>query len=123
VRFIAIASPNAAPYGRAAVQALKSAGLWEKLERKVAYATNISMAREYAASGNAEAALTAYSLVINAGGRIIEIDAASHEPLDQALAVVSSSKNVELAREFAMFLTKRESVEILRRYGYDVRRQ
>lgn len=121
VRFIAIASPNAAPYGKAAVQTLQSAGLWDRVERKVAYATNINLAREYAASGNADAAFTAYSLVVNSGGRIIEIDAASHDPLDQAAAVVSSTKNMELARQFAAFLTRSEAMGILRRYGYAVR--
>jgi molybdate transport system substrate-binding protein len=121
IRFIAIATPAAAPYGKAAVQTLQATRLWDKLERKIAYATNINLAREYAASGNAEAAFTAYSLVMNSGGRIIEIDPASHEPLDQAIAVLSSSKQAELAREFLSFVTKGAGSDILRRYGYGVR--
>ena len=121
VRLVAIASPEAAPYGKAAVQTLRSAGLWEKLQHKVVYGTNINLAREYAASGNAEAAFTAYSLVINSGGRIIEIDAASHDAIDQALAVVSSTKRVNLAREYATFLSGPQALAVLQRYGYDVR--
>jgi len=123
VRFIAIATPAAAPYGKAAVQTLQAAGLWDKIERKVAYATNINLAREYAASGNADAAFTAYSLVMNSGGRIIEIDPASHEPLDQAIAIVSTSKQAALAREFLAFVTKGPGVDILRGYGYELPRR
>jgi molybdate transport system substrate-binding protein len=122
VRFIAVASPNAAPYGKAAVQALHAAGLWPQVESKITYATNISLAREQAASGNAEAAFTAYSLVIRSGGRIIDIDPATHDPLDQALAVLTSSKNPALAREFASFVKTGGGADVLRRYGYDLRR-
>jgi molybdate transport system substrate-binding protein len=121
VRFIAVASPSAAPYGKAAVQVLRAEGLWPGVEKKIAYATNISLAREYAASGNADVAFTAYSLVLNAGGRLIPIDAAKHDPLDQALGVLASSANANLAREFAAFVVKGEGADILRRYGYEVR--
>jgi molybdate transport system substrate-binding protein len=101
------------------VQTLQAAGLWDKVERKIAYATNINLAREYAASGNAEAAFTAYSLVMNSGGRIIELDPASHERLDQAIAVLSSSKQAGPAREFLSFLIEGPGADILRRYGYE----
>jgi molybdate transport system substrate-binding protein len=121
VRFIAVASPNAAPYGKAAVQVLRAAGVWSGVERKIAYATNINLAREYAASGNAEAAFTAYSLVSKAGGRLIPIDPALHDPLAQALAVVAASSDKALAREFAAFVTRGEGSDVLRRYGYEVR--
>jgi molybdate transport system substrate-binding protein len=122
VRFIAVASPNAAPYGKATVQTLHSEGLWHVVERKIAYATNISLAREYAASGNADVAFTAYSLVLTSGGRVIPVNAASHDPLDQALAVVSGSRNIASAREFALFIVTGGGADILRRHGYETRR-
>jgi molybdate transport system substrate-binding protein len=121
IRFIAVASPNTAPYGKAAVQLLRAEGLWTDLEPKIAYATNINLAREYAASGSAEAAFTAYSLVLKAGGRMIPVDAAKHDSLDQALGVVAKSPNQSIAREFTAFVTKGEGAEVLRRYGYEVR--
>ena len=121
VRFVAVASPTAAPYGKAAVQVLRTEQLWPQLEKKIAYATNINLAREYAASGNADVAFTAYSLVLNAGGRVIPVDPAKHDPLDQALGVVAASAHQTLARQFAVFVTKGEGAEALRRYGYEVR--
>jgi len=62
VRFIAIAQPELAPYGQAAVDSLKAAGLWDVLQPKVVFANNISQAKQFAISGNADAAFTAYSL-------------------------------------------------------------
>src|SRR6202035_3657780 len=50
IRFVAIAKPEAAPYGEAAVKSLKSLGIWDKVQPKVVYANNISMAKQYAAT-------------------------------------------------------------------------
>jgi molybdate transport system substrate-binding protein len=121
VRFIAVASPDAAPYGKAAVQVLRAEGLWSAVEKKIAYATNINLARQYAASGNADAAFTAYSLVLNAGGRIIPVDPSKHDPLNQALGILATAADRALAREFATFVTRGEGADVLRRYGYEVR--
>jgi len=74
IRYIAIAQPALAPYGVASVEALKAANLWDSLESKIVYATSISQARQMAASGNADAAFTAYSLVIHEGGAVLKVD-------------------------------------------------
>ena len=63
VRRVAIANPQHAPYGKAATHALHAAGLWDKVEHKLVYATTISQAKQLAATGNADVTLTAYSLV------------------------------------------------------------
>jgi molybdate transport system substrate-binding protein len=121
IRLIAIANPKIAPYGKASLQALQAAGLWAGVEQKITYAANINLARQYADSGNADAAFTAYSLVIHSRGRVIQIDPALYDPLDQALAVLSSSKKPAEAREFAVFMAAGAGAEILQRYGYEVR--
>jgi molybdate transport system substrate-binding protein len=71
VRFIAIAQPELAPYGQAAVEALRAAGLWDKLQSKFVYANSISAAKQLAESGNADAAFTAYSLVLQESGVVL----------------------------------------------------
>ena len=120
VRMIAAASPGSAPYGRAAVETLKAMGLWRRVERKIVYANNVNLARQYAASGNAEAAFTAYSLVLQAGGHIVEVDPANHHPLEQALGIVTGSPNQEPARRFVRFLQNGEGAALLEKYGYGV---
>ena len=69
VRFVAIARPESAPYGRASVEALQALKLWRAVQPKVVYAENITMAKQYAQTGNADASFTAYSLVFREPGR------------------------------------------------------
>ena len=88
VRFIAIAQPELAPYGKATVEVLKAAGLWDAVQPKIVYANNISMAKQLAASGNADAAFTAYSLVLHDKGTVLKIDPHLYHPIEQALAIV-----------------------------------
>lgn len=118
VRSIAIASPTAAPYGKAAVDALRKASLWTNVERKVVYSSNISMAKQFAASGNADAAFTAYSLVLNETGRVIRVDNSLYMPIDQAVGIVSATQKLDLARRFDSFLSTPRARNILEKFGY-----
>ena len=118
VRFIAIAQPNASPYGKASIEALKNSGLWERLQPKIVYANSISQARQLAASGNADAAFTAYSLVLREKGTAIKIDPSRYHPLEQALAIATASSQNEEARRFREFLLSREGRSILSKTGY-----
>ena len=63
VKFIAIAKPDLAPYGRAAVETLRSLNLWLEVEPKIVYAQNVTQARQYAQSGNAELAFLPLALM------------------------------------------------------------
>jgi molybdate transport system substrate-binding protein len=118
VRFIALAQPELAPYGRAAVEALKTAGLWDQLQSKFVYANSISAAKQLAESGNADAAFTAYSLVLHDSGTVLKIDAGLYRPIEQALAIVSASPHLAEARQFHSFLLGPEGRAILAKNGY-----
>ena len=118
VRVIAIAKPDLAPYGRAAVDALQKLGIWEQIKPKVVYAENISMAKQYGKSNNADAVFTAYSLVLHEAGRIIQVDDSLHQPIDQELAIVAKSQQKEAARKFVAFLLTGAGKSILTSYGY-----
>jgi molybdate transport system substrate-binding protein len=120
IRFVAIAKPEEAPYGEAAVESLKSLGIWDQVQPKVVYATNINMTKQFAATGNADAAFTAYSLVQNEPGRVIIVDEKLHQPIDQAAGIVSASARKGDAQRFVSFLTGEEGRAILKRFGYQV---
>jgi len=62
VEKIAIANPEHAPYGRAAVAALQKAGIYEQVKLKLIYGENISQAAQFVQSGNAQAGIVALSL-------------------------------------------------------------
>jgi molybdate transport system substrate-binding protein len=120
IRFVAIAKPESAPYGEAAVESLKSLGIWDKVQPKVVYANNINMAKQYAATGNADASFTAYSLVQRESGHVIIVDEKLHQPIDQTVGIVSASARKAEAQRFVSFLTSKEGCSILERFGYEV---
>jgi molybdate transport system substrate-binding protein len=118
VRNIAIAKPELAPYGAAAVETLKAAGIWDKVQSKVVYAENIAGARQYGDTGNTDAVFTAYSLVLHDAGKIIQVDEKLHQPIAQALGILAASQHQADARKFADFFLKGTGRDTLRQYGY-----
>ena len=118
VRFISIAQPALAPYGQASIEVLKNAGLWNATQPKLVYANSISMAKQMAASGNADVAFTAYSLVLRDRGIVIKVDPSLYRPIKQALAIVAASERVDEAKQFRSFLLGPEGRAILAEHGY-----
>jgi len=118
VKIIAIAKPDLAPYGRAAVETLKALNIWAQVEPKVVYGTNVSSARQFATSGNADVAFLPLALVKKGEGRYVEVDERLHQPIDQALAVISASGKQDMARRFVDFVLGDEGQAILEQYGY-----
>jgi molybdate transport system substrate-binding protein len=118
VKYVAIAKPDVAPYGRAAVEALRALKLWQAVEPKIVYAQNVSQARQFAASGNAEMAFIPLALVKTDEGRFVEVDQRLHQPIDQAIGVVAGSAKTEAARAFVGFVLGPKGQSILERFGY-----
>jgi molybdate transport system substrate-binding protein len=104
VRVIAVANPELAPYGKAAIETLHNASLWDRLKPKIVYAENINMAKQYGASNNADAVFTAYSLVLHEGGTIIQVDQRLHHALVQELGIIARSPRRPAAHRFVDFL-------------------
>jgi len=118
VTHIAVANPQLAPYGRAAVETLQALHLWEIVQPRIVFAQNVSMATQYASTGNADVVFTALALVYDKAGRKIEIPANLHTPIDQAIAVLRSSTKPAQARKFVAFITGGKAREVFKRSGY-----
>jgi len=100
---IAIANPETAPYGRAAMRYLECVGLAEQLRDSLVPASDVRAAYEIAASGNVDAALVAQSVVgdtpfseLACDGEVVAVE--------HALGVVSTSAHADEAHRFADFL-------------------
>jgi molybdate transport system substrate-binding protein len=123
VKKIAIANPKHAPYGRAAVAAMKKAGIYEQVKDKLVYGENISQAAEFVQSGNAQAGIIALSLAVSPAmknGKRWEIPTDSYPAIKQAAVVLKASKNKDAARRFLEFVSGPQGHEILHRYGFTV---
>ena len=120
VRVIAVANPKLAPYGAAAVESLQHAGIWDAVNSRIVYASNINMAKQYGTSNNADAVFTAYSLVLKESGKVIPVDQALHQPIVQKLGIVARSSHRDDAGKFTRFVLGSAGRAILARYGYTV---
>jgi molybdate transport system substrate-binding protein len=121
VQKIAVANPEHAPYGRAAVAALRSAGIYEQVKSKLVYGENISQAAQFVQSGNAQAGLVALSLALSPGmkdGKWWELPADAYPPIEQGAIVLQASKNKVAARAFLEFVASARGRETLKKYGF-----
>src|ERR1700693_3685939 len=124
VKKIAVANPQHAPYGQAAVAALQKEGLYEKVKDKFVLGENISQTASFVVSGSADVGIVALSLALSPNmkdkGLYVEIPGAEYPPIEQACVILSSSKNKETARQFVSFVKTAATAEVLRSYGFDV---
>ena len=124
VQHIAIANPQHAPYGRAAMAALEHFGLKDKLASKLVFGENISQAAQFVQSGNAQAGLIALSLAVSPAmkdsGRYWELPTDSYPELRQGVAVLSASKHKPAAKAFLDYVLSAEGTAVLEQYGFRV---
>lgn len=117
---IAVANPEHAPYGRAAIAALQKAGLYDQLKSKLVFGDNISQAAQFAQSGSAQVGIIALSLTyaesMESGDRW-EIPAELYPPILQAAVVVHSSTNKPAANAFLDYVKSDEGRSTLLKYG------
>jgi molybdate transport system substrate-binding protein len=120
VKRFAIANPEHAPYGRAAEQALRSRGLWDKVAPALVLGENVSQAAQFATSGSAQGGIFAYSLalapVVGERGTHVLLPEDGHEPLLQRMVLLKRAG--EGARRFHAYLKEPAARAVLRRYGF-----
>ena len=119
---IAIANPEHAPYGRAAVAALRHENLYEKVAGKFVLGENISQTASFVVSGSADIGIVALSLAVAPSmkdkGKYAEIPAEDYPAISQAAVVLKSTKQAQTARQFLTFVQSPEILELLRTYGF-----
>lgn len=126
VQKIAIANPKLAPYGRAAIQVLESAGLGAALEPKLVYGESITQTAQYVDSGAADIGFIAKSIVLapNLAGKGKWMDAPknSYVPIAQGVVVLRHGIQTqpESARKFVDFLFAPKARAIFSKYGYQL---
>ena len=121
IQKIAIANPEHAPYGRAAVLALQHAGLYDQLKPKLVLGENISQAAQFVQSGGAQAGLIAFSLASSPAmksGRRWEIPPDYYPRVEQSVVVLSASPNKSASQKFLAFLRSPSARATFDRYGF-----
>ncbi|HLI63089.1 MAG TPA: molybdate ABC transporter substrate-binding protein [Terriglobales bacterium] len=122
VRRVAIANPQHAPYGRAAMAALEHFGMKDKVAGKLVLGENISQAAQFVESGNAQAGLIALSLALSPAmretGKYWELPQDAYPQIQQGAGILSSSRHKPAAQAFLDYVTSPEGAAVLERYGF-----
>ena len=122
VHKIAIANPEHAPYGRAAVAALQHDAIYDKVKGKVVLGEDISQTAQFVQSGNADVGILALSLALappmTERGRFVIIPPNTYPPIIQAACVIGATKHLELAKRFLEFMKQPATVATMEKYGF-----
>jgi molybdate transport system substrate-binding protein len=120
-RYIAIANPRLAPYGKAAREMLQKIHQWERLKTKLVQGENISQAFQFVYSGNAELGFIAHSQLIalthDKPGSSWLVPENMHAPIAQQAIQLTDSG---IARLFLDYAKLPEAQQIILKYGYDL---
>lgn len=105
---LAIANPDRAPYGRAAVAALVSLKLYDALKPRIVTAENIAQTAQFVDSGNADAGLisltSAMTPQLSGSGTYFVIPRDLYPPIEQGAVIVSATSQREAAHKLLDFL-------------------
>lgn len=119
---LAIANPKLAPYGVAAIQALKKLKLYKPLSSKLVQGENIAQTYQFVATGNAQLGLVALSQIMQKAevikGSAWPIPASMHKPIRQDALLLKQAKDKPAAKRFLKFFQKQAIKEIISSYGY-----
>jgi molybdate transport system substrate-binding protein len=122
VRQVAVANPEHAPYGRAAVAALATVGVVDAVRPKLVLGENVAQAAEFVQNGGADAGVVALSLVLSDPlrdvGRWVEVPLDAFPRLEQGGVVLAGDRDVDAARAVRDALLSAEGREVLARYGF-----
>ena len=121
---LAIANPDLAPYGRAAIETLRRLDQYQPLKSKIVWGENIAQAHQFVLSGNAELGFVSASQVIH-NGKVIQGSAwlvldSLHAPILQDAVLLNKGKNSIAAQGFIDYLSTEQAREMIQQFGYDV---
>lgn len=122
VAHVAIANPEHAPYGRAAVAAMQQAGLYDEVRSKLVFGENVGQALQFVQSGAADAGIVALSLAlapaVKGRGKWSEIPLETYPRIEQGGVILQWAADVGAARAFRAFMLSDDGRAVLERYGF-----
>ncbi|WP_457744131.1 molybdate ABC transporter substrate-binding protein [Sulfurimonas sp.] len=126
VRTIAVANPKTAPYGKATIEALKNAKLYEKVKNKFVFGESISQTVAYSVTA-ADLGFIAKSALYSPkmkrfkeGRNYIEIPNKLYTPIKQGIVILKRAKNNKDVLSFYRFILSKKAKVIFKEYGYSV---
>ncbi|MDX1808984.1 MAG: molybdate ABC transporter substrate-binding protein [Sulfurospirillaceae bacterium] len=123
---IAVANPKTAPYGKAAIQAMKKGDVYDSIKNKLVYAESISQTVSYTISATDIGFIAKSSLFspkmakYKKGINWSDVDPKLYTPINQGIVILKNGeKNSEIAAFYGFILSKRAK-KIFNDFGYAV---
>jgi molybdate transport system substrate-binding protein len=118
---LAIADPATAPYGAAAVETMRSLGVYDAASPRIVTGSSIAQAYQFVSTGAASLGFVALSQVVDVrGGSRWIVPARLHAPIDQQAVLLQTGAGKPAAIAFLKFLEGPAARAIIRRYGYAI---
>ena len=125
IRWIAMAKPDLAPYGRAALEFLSSGGLESKIESKLVYGENVMQAAQFSMNAADLGFLSRSTLSLDIfkpydlrGKHWLKVDHKLHTPIIQGMILIERGSRNPEARTFFEYLQSEKSREVIAGFGY-----
>lgn len=122
IKKVAVANPQLAPYGLAAVKALKNKGLYDEIESKIVWAENISQSAQFVFSGSADVGFISLSNALKPEmqkkGKYYELPDEESGPIAQG-GVVIKGKNEDDSQHFLEYIMHPKMKYLWEKYGYE----
>ncbi len=121
-KHLAVANPKTAPYGTAAMEALDKLGLTASLKSKLVEGENISQAKQFVDTGNAEVGFVALSQIYKDGkitkGSAWVVPLDLYAPLYQDAVLLKKGEDNPAATALLNYLKSDKAKAIMTTYGY-----
>jgi molybdate transport system substrate-binding protein len=118
---IALGDPESVPVGQYAQEALTSLGLWDEIQSKVSFGTNVTEVLNWVAEGSAEVGIV-YATDAATTDKVKVIAEAPEGSLEKKviypMGIVKASENKEAAKLFEDFLESDEALAVFEEYGF-----
>jgi molybdate transport system substrate-binding protein len=118
---IALTNPRLAPYGAAAVQAMKALGVHDTLQPRFVTAENITQAHQFVSSGNALLGFVALSQVLKDGkieGSAWLVPASLYSPIRQDAVLLDKGRGKPAAEALLQYLRGDKARAVVKSFGY-----
>ncbi len=124
IKKIAIANPKTAPYGKASLEAMKNAKIYEHVKNKFVFAESISQTVTYALTATDIGLIAKSSLYSPKMSKFKEgvnwhsIDSKLYTPINQGIVILKKAKNNSDVTAFYNFILSEKAKKIFKKFGY-----
>ena len=124
IKKIAVANPKTAPYGKAAVEAMKNASVYEEIKNKFVFAESISQTVSYTVTATDMGLIAKSSLYspkmkqYKEGIHWTQVDPKLYTPIKQGIVILKKGEENSEVKAFYDFMLSPKAQQILTEFGY-----